>query len=36
VSACRLRWLGDCGIDHINRDNPRLREQVDRRLEAGE
>jgi hypothetical protein len=27
--------LGDRGIDYIDRDNPRLREQVDRRLEAG-
>lgn len=35
VPACRRRRLGDRGIDYINRDNSRLREQVDRRLEAG-
>jgi hypothetical protein len=29
---CRL---GDRGIDDIDRDNPRLRKQVDRRVEAG-
>ena len=35
VPACRRRRLGDRGIDYIDRDNPRLREQVDRRLAAG-
>jgi hypothetical protein len=35
VSACHRRRLGDRGIDYIDRDNSRLREQVDRRLEAG-
>jgi hypothetical protein len=35
VSARRGCRLGDRGIDDIDRDNPRLREQVDRRFAAG-
>ena len=35
VSACHRRRLGDRSIDYIDRDNSRLRQQVDRRLEAG-
>jgi hypothetical protein len=35
VRACRRCRLGDRGIDNIERDNSRLREQVDRCIEAG-
>jgi hypothetical protein len=36
VSACCRCRLGDRGIDHIECDTPRLREQDDRRVEVGE
>jgi hypothetical protein len=38
AAACvlgRRCRLGDRGIDNIERDNSRLREQVDRCIEAG-
>src|SRR5262249_23062392 len=35
VSAGGRCWLGGCRVEVIKRDDPRLREQDDRRAEAG-